>query len=62
MNHDLNSVFFINKYLTRCKHNPQQMNIARKYLKYKLEKILRKKKNKPKYYFFFGLPINLLTF
>lgn len=62
MKQDFNSLLAINKYLTCCKNDKKQVIKARKYLSYKLEKILNRDKKPTKYFFLFGIPINLFSF
>lgn len=62
MREDLNSVLAVNRYLTSCKNDTEQLTKARKYLKYKLDKILHKKKKNSRFLFILGIPINLLSF
>jgi hypothetical protein len=59
MKRELSCILAINRYLIRCKHDSRRVELVRRYLKHKLDKMLRSKRTPPPT--FFGIPIPMFT-
>lgn len=59
MKRELSCILAINRYLIRCKDDSRKVDLIRRYLKHKLEKVLRSKNRQQPTTF--GIPTQPLT-